>query len=157
MTQNPNVVELCPSSPDKPAKYFTQVFVSDKVKIPEQKPPKEQIVNIQRIITLEDVETIEVEVSGQVGKKVFVAGNVYLGVQYSAKRPEQTVHYVRFQLPFQAIILTDCGKLIDPADPIFDNGYVVHVCVEKLHKKQIDERTILFEILLLVWLEELQP
>lgn len=152
-----SIVELCPKAPDRTAKYFTEIFVSDIVRIPEQKPDKEQIVNLSRTITLEDVQTIQVDLPdpGVDGNKVFVAGNIYIGVQYVALRPEQTVHFARFQLPFQGIILADCGALIPPTDTIFGpNSYVVHVCVEKMVEKQIDERTILFEVLLLLWVEE---
>jgi len=89
------------------------------------------------------------------GNKIFVTGNVYLGVQYSADRPAQTVHYARFQLPFEAIIVGDCGDLIPPTDTIFGpNSYVVHVCVEKMEVVQIDKRTFSCRLLLLIWVEE---
>lgn len=154
---NPGVVELCPAAPDRVAKYFKEIFVSEIFTIPSQKPSKEQIVNVDRKIELLDVQTVEVDLPdpGVDGNKIFVAGNIYLGVQYSALREDQKVHFVRFQLPFQAIILDDCGNLIDPTDSIFTNGYVVHVCVEKMIPRQIDERTISFELLLLIWVEEI--
>ncbi|HAU32376.1 MAG: hypothetical protein XD78_1775 [Desulfotomaculum sp. 46_296] len=157
MDQQLNVVELCPVAPGKVAKYFTQILVSDTFTIPEQKPDKEQIINVSRDITLADVQTISVDLPdpGVDGNKIFAAGNVYLGVQYSADRPSQTVHYVRFQLPFQAVIVGDCGNLIPSTDTIFGpNSYVVHVCVEKMEYQQIDKRIIFFELLLLVWVEE---
>lgn len=156
-----SVVELCPSAPDREAKYFKEIFVSETFKIPEQKPPKEQIVNVDRKVTLEDVQTVTVtlpESQDPDGFKIFAAGNIYLGVQYSALREDQKVHFVRFQLPFQCIILDDCGDLIPIADTIYPDNYVVHVCVEKMLYKQIDERTIVFELLLLIWAEEIpQP
>lgn len=155
-----SVVELCPAFPDRVAKYFKEVFVSDTVTIPPQKPPKEQIVHIDRKIELIDVQTVTVTLPGppiplqpNPGNKIFVAGNVYLGVQYSALSDDQKVHFVRFQVPFQTYILGDCGLLIDPGDPIFTNGYVVHVCVEKMLEHQIDDRNITFELLLLIWVE----
>jgi len=158
---NSFVAELCPAS-ERPAAYFTEIFVSDVFKIPPQKPDKERIVNVQRSITLDDVQTITVELpDGSEGCKIFAAGNIYLGVQYSADREDQTVHFVRFQLPFQALIHQPCpevpglGGLIPCDAEIFEEGYVVHVCVEKLNTKQIDNRTILVEVLLLVWVEQI--
>ncbi len=151
-----SVVELCPA-PDREAKYFTQIFVSDTFTIPEQKPDKEQIINVSRTITLEDVQTVEVDLPdpGVDGNKIFATGNVYLGMQYTADRPTQTVHFAQFQLPYQAIIVGDCGGLIDPGDTIFGpNSYVVHVCVEQIEYQQIDKRKIFFKLLLLVWVEE---
>lgn len=157
-----SVVELCPAYPDKVAKYFKEIFVSQTFQIPPQKPPKELIVNVDRKIELVDVQTVQVTLPGppvpdqpNPGNKIFVAGNIYLGIQYSALRDDQKVHFVRFQLPYQTIILDDCGLLIDPTDTIFTNGYVVHVCVEKEIITQIDERTISTELLLLIWVDEI--
>lgn len=148
------VVELCPG-PDKPALYFTEIFVSDTFKIPPQKPDKDRIANVRKTVTLEDVQTVTIDIddSGVPDyEKVFVAGNIYLDVQYISTYENQSVHFVRFQLPFQTIILDDCG------DPLpygtLPEDYVVHVCIEKINEEQIDERTILFEVLLLVWLED---
>lgn len=121
MAGNSSIVELCPRYPDRTAKYFTEIFVSDTFTIPPQKPDKEQIIKVSRSITLEDVQTVAVDLpsgEGVDGNKIFVAGNIYLGVQYVADRPQQTVHFVRFQMPFQAIILADCGRLIPVDDTI---------------------------------------
>lgn len=159
-----SVVELCPAFPDKVAKYFKEIFVSGCFTIPPQKPSQESIVNVDRKVELVDVQTVTVEFpAGTVlipsqdnpGNKIFVAGNIYLGVQYSALAEDQKVHFVRFQLPFETIILDDCGLLIDPADPIFPNNYVAHVCVEKVLETQVDERNICFELLLLVWVSQI--
>lgn len=155
---NSTVVELCPSAPDRRAKYFTEIFVSGTFTIPPLKPDKDRVINIQHSIELVDVETIDVILPGQTtpaGKKVFVGGNIYLDIQYVSTRVTQTVHFVRFQLPFQAILLDDCGNLLPNDDTIFPDDYVVHVCVEKINEHQLDERTIFFEALLLVWIEEI--
>ncbi|ADL13017.1 SPOCS domain-containing protein [Acetohalobium arabaticum] len=154
--QNPDVVQLCPAFPDREALYFKEIFVSDTFKIPEEKPDKEQIVNVNTSVDLVDVQTIEVELpDGETGEKVFTAGNIYLDVQYSSTRETQTVHFVRYQLPFQTYIVTDCGDLITEGE--LPDDYVVHVCIEKMLEEQIDERTINFELLLLVWVEDATP
>lgn len=157
-----SVVELCPAYPDRPAKYFKEVFVSCCCEIPTKKPDAEIIVNVDRKIELVDVQTVTVTLPGapvitqpNPGNKVFVAGNIYLGVQYSALSEDQKVHFFRCQIPFEDIILDDCGLLIDPADTIFTNGYVVHVCVEKMLQELRDERTVCFELLLLLWVQEI--
>lgn len=161
------ISELCPAAPDRKAKYFKEIFVSDCFQIPTQKPNAEQIITVSRTFTLEDVETIKVELPPHdpccpclqiVGNKIFITGNVYLGLQYTALVPEQNVHFARFQLPFETFIVQDCGNLIPLDDPIFTNGYVVHICVERMKKELINERTVCVDLLLLVWIEELpQP
>ena len=123
------VVELCPAQ-DRRAKYFTELFVSGTFTIPPQKPDKDQVVNLQHSIDLYDVQTIDVVLPGETtpaGKKIFVGGNIYLDVQYVSTRVTQTVHFVRFQLPFQTLIHTDCVDLIPNDDTIFPDNYVVHV------------------------------
>ncbi|WBW96633.1 SPOCS domain-containing protein [Oceanirhabdus sp. W0125-5] len=157
MTRNLNssIVQLCPSAPDRVAKYFTEIFISQTVKIPYQKPNMEDIIKIIPEITIDVCDTIEVELpNGEKGNKIFVVGNVYLKVQYVSTNLNQSVHFVRYQIPFQAIILQPCGDLIDPTDSIFPDNYVVHVCIEKITKKIIDNRTAHFEMLMLVWVEE---
>ncbi|QHE54116.1 hypothetical protein [Pontibacillus sp. HMF3514] len=166
---NSSVVEVCPVYPDRPAKYFTELFASKTFKIPEQKPDKDEIVKVKHFVELVDVEVIDVflpdnDTDTPNGKKIFVAGNVYLDVQYVSTREEQTVHFVRYQLPFQTILLRDCAEFADPKenglipndDTIFPDNFVVHVCVENIVEKQLDERTIFFEVLLLVWLEQIE-
>lgn len=153
-----SVVELCPAYPDRVARYFTEVLVGETCTVPPAKPDKEKVVNLRPTVELVDVETVTVTLPttpATVGNKVFVGGRVWLDVQYISTRPDQSVHFFRCQLPFEAIILQDCGALIPTTDPIFGprTSYVVHVCLEKLTETQIDPRTIRFEALLLVWVE----
>ncbi len=150
--ENTGVVEICPA-PGREAFAFTQIFVSDIFEIPVQKPDAEQLVTITHNIDLKDVELIQfTDPDGNAWEKVFVAGNVYKLVQYTADVPEQTVHFVKFQLPFQTILVDDCGNPF-PQGTIPEN-YVVHVCVEKQIVTLIDERHVLVEVLLMVWLED---
>ncbi|WP_366924162.1 DUF3794 domain-containing protein [Metallumcola ferriviriculae] len=150
--ENTGVVEICPA-PGRPAFAFTQIFVSETFEIPEQKPDAEQIILAEHNITLEDVQLVKfTDPAGNEWEKVFVAGNIYKLVQYSAAVPEQTVHFVKFQLPFQTILVDDCGNPF-PLGTI-PTDYVVHVCVEKQIVTLLDERHILVEVLLMVWLED---
>ena len=149
------VAQLCPNA-DSVAKYFTEVIIDGNLVIPPQKPPKTHIVKTTTLITLKDVEVIEVTLpDGTTGKKILVAGIITLGIQYVADVPSQKVHFVHYEIPFEALVLDDCGDLLPSDDTIFTNGFVPHVCVEKLRLVQIDNRTINKTIVLQVWIEEI--
>lgn len=153
---NRGVVELCPNSTAR-AKYFTEVIINGNLHIPEQKPPKQHIVKTARLVEITCMDVIDVIPPGSttpIGRKIFVAGMVTLGIQYVADTPDQKVHFVHFDVPFSAIIQGDCGALIPVADTIFPDDFVVHVCVEKMRFTQVDNRTISKELVLLVWVEE---
>lgn len=146
------VVELCPTT-NSPALYFTEIVVDGNLTIPPQKPPKDRIVNVSHKIELKDVQVIEVTLPGATapaGSKIFVAGTITLGIQYIAVGPEQKVHYVHYELPFEALILNDCEGLITD----LPENYVIHVCVEKIRVSQVDPRTLNKEIVLMIWVEE---
>lgn len=154
---NSSIVELCPAAPDRVAKYFDEVFVSKVVTIPSQKPNMSDIIDLIPEITIEICETIDVKLpNGTTGKKIFVVGNVYLKVHYVSTNENQSVHFVRYPIPFQTFIVQPCGGLISDSDTIFPNNYVVHVCIEKVTKKVMDARTAFLELLMLVWVEEIQ-
>lgn len=153
---NSSIVQLCPAAPDRIAKYFNEIFVSETVTIPNLKPNMSDIIDVIPEITIEICETIDVTLpNGVTGKKIFVVGNVYLKIHYVSTNPNQSVHFVRYQLPFQTFIVDPCGGLIPATDTIFPDNYVVHVCIEKLTKKVLDERTAYLELLMLVWVEEI--
>ena len=153
---NSSIVQLCPSAPDRVAKYFNEIFVSDTVIIPVQKPNISDIISVNPEITIEICETINVTLpNGTTGKKIFVVGNIFLKVQYVSTNANQSVHFVSYKIPFQTFILDPCEDLIPATDTIFPDNYVVHVCIEKLTKKVLDVRTAYFELLMLVWIEEI--
>lgn len=147
--------EMCPNATSV-AKYFTEIIVNGNLIIPPQKPPKEHIVKVTHLVDITDVEVITVTLpNGTVaGNKIVVAGTLKLGIQYVADVPDQKVHFVHYDLPIAAIILTDCGLPINPADPIFPDNFVVHVCVEKIRIEQIDSRTLSKQIVLMIWVEQ---
>lgn len=154
-TLNNGVIETCPTATHV-ARYYTQLVLNGNLVIPPQKPPKTHIIKSTYDIKIRDVEVLTVTLPNGVvaGNKIVVSGTITLYIQYIADVPEQKVHVVHYDLPFNALVMDDCGKPINPADPIFPDNFVVHVCVEKTHFTQIDNRTISKQIVLMVWVEE---
>lgn len=147
------ISEFCPNN-NAAALYFTEIVLNGNLIIPPQKPPKTHIVKVTHLVKITDVEVLNIVPPSPAtsGYKIVVSGVITLGIQYIADTPDQKVHFVHYDLPFNAIIVKDCGALI-PSEP---TDIVAHVCVEKIRLTQIDPRTISKEIVLMVWIEQ-QP
>lgn len=161
--------ELCPTDPIQ--HYFTEIILCEDLTIPPQKPDKELITKVTHNFVVNDVEQLSVNLGDRdlsdpanfLRKKVAITGVVKLGIEYSADVPEQEVHFMHFDIPFQAIIgyrpcetgtpLGDFNRgLID--DPLFDiDNYYVHVCLEHEQYHQLSPRDIKAVLVLLIWLE----
>ena len=135
-----------------PVLFFTEVIINGNLIIPPQKPPKKHIIKDTHLIKLNDVDVIKVKNPDDsiAGYKILVSGIFTLGLQYVADVLDQKVHFVHYDLPFNALLMTDCGELI-PQKP---TDFVIHVCVEDIKLTQIDSRTINKQILLMVWAEK---
>jgi hypothetical protein len=140
--------ELCPG-PSDVVSYHVQLTLSGLLDIPLNKPPKDHIFNSIHEIDVTKLEPITVK--QPVGKKVLVVGKFMAGIEYIAKTPDQKVHFTHWDIPFQVLVKDNDGNLL-PFD--FDlSQYIAHVCVEHVEFQQVDERTIAYEIVLLVWLQ----
>jgi len=154
---------FCPS-PENPARYFTEIILNGNLAIPPCKPPIGNVLKVTHQVMLRDVEVLPVVLPGSTvpaGYKIVASGTITLNIQYVADVPEQKVHAVHYELPFNAIIMRDCALntsvfLIPPGDPILPDNFVPHVCVEKVRITQIDRRTLSKEIVLMVWVEQKQ-
>ncbi|GAB6139125.1 SPOCS domain-containing protein [Halanaerobaculum tunisiense] len=152
--------EKCPAPNDTVA-YSNQIVLEGQCTIPDTKPDKEKIFDIHHSIEIRKAQTInstEVIDNREVrGKKVVVAGLFNLGIEYSAKTPDQRVHFFHCSFPFQGLILREVNgeERLLPRDFSLDD-YLVHVCVEDLQIEQIDERTINRTVVLMIWLEPKQ-
>lgn len=140
--------ELCPR-PGDDVSYHIQIPLNGLVEIPLNKPPKEKIFNSTHEIDITKFCTITIKKPP--GKKIIVAGRMMIGIEYISKTVDQKVHFAHWDIPFQALIKNSDGTLL-PLD--FDLvNYVIHVCVEHEEYTQVDERTIAYEIILLIWLQ----
>ena len=146
--QSTSGYELCPKKKEDVI-YFTQIADTGDLEIPTQKPDVESIFDIIHEIKI--TETNEILVTKPVGKKVIVGGSLTLGIEYISKTITQKVHFAHWDLYFKALILNEDGTML-PLD--FDlNNYVVHICVEELKMIQLDERTVRYSYILLLWLQ----
>ena len=142
-------IERCPPSADIVA-YSLQIVLNGLLEIPLVKPPKERIFNTIHEISIS--RYISILVKKPPGKKVLVVGDIMVGIEYIASVPDQKVHFAHWDVPFQALIKNADGSLLSPDFDI--SQYNVYVCVEHEDYSPLNERTIVFDIVLLVWLQQ---
>jgi len=136
--------------------YFAEIVIDDNLIIPEPKPDIEQITNVIKNFTIDDVEVLTVNLGNLVGQKVIIAGTLTLGVEYSAAMPSQEVHFAHFDIPFKAMIkfrpCDDTNRGLIPAG--FDiNAYNIRICVEHEQYHIVNPREIEKVLVVLIWLE----
>lgn len=140
---------------------FAEIVINDNLIIPELKPDVELITNVIKDFQINDVEVLDVNLGavpvGQVqGRKVIIAGNLFLGVEYSAAVPSQELHFAHYCIPFKAMIkarpCTTINRGLLPPD--FDiNNYIIHICVEHEQYHVINPRELSKVLVVLIWLE----
>lgn len=152
--------------------YWKQMYLSEFLEIPAQKPDIEQInsvttsVNILRkevIITPKSYTTTE---SGTVpapnlegkrlsGRKLIIEGQLCQMIEYTAALTSQPVHSAEFFVPFSSYIvvpekiLIQDGLLTTEADSL-DVQFDVNACLEDVTVCALDARRILKQVTLLL-------
>lgn len=140
--------ELCPKNRNDVI-YFTQITDTGELIVPIQKPDVDSVFDV--IHQIEVTESKEILIINPVGKKVLVTGRLMVGVEYISKTITQKIHFAHWDLNFKALVMGENDILL-PLD--FDlNNYVVHVCVEDLKVTKIDDRTMKYSYVLLIWLQ----
>lgn len=146
--QSTNSYEFCPKKQED-VSYFIQISDTGNLEIPTQKPDVESIFDVIHEIKVTEIS--EILVRNPIGKKVLVSGGLTVGIEYISKTVTQRVHFAHWDLVFQALITQENETLL-PLD--FDlNNYVVHICVEDLKVIKVDDRTVRYSYVLLIWLQ----
>ena len=150
----------CPT-PTSTVATFVEIVINDNLIIPEQKPDVEFITNVIKNFQIDDVEVLDVNLGavppGQVqGRKVIIAGTLFLGVEYSAAVPSQELHFAHYCVPFKALIkqrpCTTTNRGLLP--PNFDiNDYNIRICVEHEQFHVVNTRELSKVLVVLIWLE----
>lgn len=150
----------CPT-PTSTVATFVEIVINDNLIIPEPKPDVELITNVTKNFQIDDVEVLDVNLGavppGQVqGRKVIIAGTLFLGVEYSAAVPSQELHFAHYCIPFKALIkqrpCTTTNRGLLP--PNFDiNNYNIRICVEHEQYHVVNPRELSKVLVVLIWLE----
>lgn len=142
--------------PDSTVYTFAEIVINDNLIIPEPKPDVELITNVIKNFKIDDVEVLDVNLGNHLGRKVIIAGTLFLGVEYSAAVPSQELHFAHYCIPFKAIIkarpCTISSRGLLPAD--FNiNDYIIHICIEHEQYHIVNPRELSKVLVVLIWLE----
>lgn len=129
---------------------FSQVSVSEIVKIPEQKPDMEQLVSIVESIDILSTKLINTGIGtsaeGQIltGKKLIVEVLVKQKVTYVADEPTQSVHAAHFEKPYSIFVVLPetMGTVPAPVEELFlQDKLTVKPYIEDICGIMVDKRT----------------
>jgi len=143
--------------PENP-KYFKQMNVVEIVKIPEQKPDIEQVVNVTvnaQIISIRVIDTVcSKSYEGQLlsGKKLILELKLEQKITYVADNSSQPVHAVHYEEVMKSVFVI-VPKEIDgvPIERLIkSNKLKVIPYIEDIYAEQRDKRTIFKNITLLI-------
>lgn len=152
--------------------YWKQMYLSESLEIPSQKPDAEQLnaivasVNILKkaVITtprsFNDVPAVPIalpNLEGKIltGRKLIIEGQICQQVEYTADEQTQPIHSVEFFVPFSSYIIipqtislnaNSVPTIYDTLDVDFD----VNACLEDINACLLDERRILMRITMLL-------
>lgn len=152
--------------------YWKQMYLSESLLIPPQKPDAEQINAIVASVSIlkktviatprsfNDTGTVPVAVPNLEGKlltgrKLIIEGQLCQQVEYTANELTQPIHSVEFFVPFSSYIVIPETVILN-ADSIptaydtLDVDFEVNVCLEDINACLLDERSILLRITMLL-------
>ncbi|MGG5460508.1 DUF3794 domain-containing protein [Clostridium sp. B9] len=154
--------------------YWKQMYVSETLEVPPQKPDMEQINSVdisvsifrQKVIktprsyddtTTPPTETPNLEGKLLTGRKLIIEGQLCQKIVYTADEDEQPVHSVHFYVPFSSYVVV-------PKEYTFTNSdgstytidslnitYEVNSCIEDVAICMLDERRLLKQVTLLLY------
>lgn len=148
----------------KSTPYWKQMYIPEKVRVPEEKPDIESInaVNVSVEILRKDViitpqSTIpNLEGKSLSGRKLIVEGVLTQVINYTALEPTQPVHTFHAYVPFSSFIVVpneiDFGTITTPnkVDSLFIN-FEVNACIEDISVSLYNTREVLKQVTLLLY------
>lgn len=139
------------------SRYFTQISITEIVKVPDAKPDIEQVLSIMvepEIMSLKVVDTPCIKsYEGQLlsGKKIIIELKLTQKVTYIADEPTQSVHAAHFEKTARSIFIVvpktingiSIEKLID-GQRLEVTPYIEDICGEQIDKRSISKCITLF-------------
>lgn len=149
--------------------YWKQMYISESLQIPEQKPDVEQINSIDISVDIIRAEVIKTprsyndtgavpvaqpNLEGRLlsGRKLIIEGQLCQKVVYTALETSQPLHSAHFYVPFSSFIVVPENVTFGTAtEDSFNVRFDVNVCVEDVTACVIDKRSILKQVTLMLY------
>lgn len=131
---------------------WTQMDVSEILSVPVQKPDIEQLISLystvdiisQKVIITPIPPTVTENLEGTIltGRKLIIEGILSQKIVYTADVPSQSIHSVRFDIPFSAFIVLPTGTALSTKYTI--EPYIEDIFICASNKRQIFKNITLF-------------
>ncbi|TYQ18280.1 UNVERIFIED_CONTAM: uncharacterized protein DUF3794 [Acetivibrio alkalicellulosi] len=155
-----NITEVINNYP-----YWKQMYISEKLTIPSNKPDIEQINSVdisvsiirKKVIKTPTIPIPNIEGKLLSGRKLIIEGQLCQKIVYTADIPDQPVHSVHFYVPFSSFIVVpeevtfEVQNGQDITRDSLDVNYEVNSCVEDVSACILDNRSILKQVTLLLY------
>lgn len=136
------IADVFPSSP----KAFTEISVTENLKIPDQKPEAEQLLKVMAEASVLSKRIVQTPVgkssSGLIstGAKLIVELNIREKIVYVASEPSQSVHAFENEKIVSSYIVLP--KILLPLTPGLPDVITVEAFIEDIFVKLTDKRNI---------------
>lgn len=154
--------------------YWKQMYISETLEVPPQKPDMEQINSVDISVSIFRQKVIktprsyddsinppvaEPNLEGKLlsGRKLIIEGQLCQKIVYTANEDEQPVHSAHFYVPFSSYIVVPKEYTFTNADgstitiDSLNINYEVNSCIEDVSICMIDERSLLKQVTLLLY------
>lgn len=149
--------------------YWKQMYISESLQIPTQKPDVEQINSIDVSVNIIRAEVIKTprsyddtgavpvaqpNLEGRLlsGRKLIIEGQLCQKVVYTALETTQPLHSAHFYVPFSAfIVVPETITFGTVTEDSFNVNFDVNACIEDVTACVIDKRSILKQVTLMLY------
>lgn len=149
--------------------YWKQMYISESLQIPAQKPDIEQINSIDVSVSILRAEVIKTprsyddtgvlpvaqpNMEGRLlsGRKLIIEGQLCQKVVYTALETSQPLHSAHFYVPFSSFIVVPEQITFETVtEDSFNVNFDVNTCIEDVTSCVIDKRSILKQVTLMLY------
>lgn len=149
--------------------YWKQMYISESLQIPAQKPDIEQINSIDVSVNILRAEVIKTprsyddtgavpvaqpNLEGRLlsGRKLIIEGQLCQKVVYTALETSQPLHSAHFYVPFSSfIVVPEEVTFGTVTEDSFNVRFDVNACIEDVAACVIDKRSILKQVTLMLY------
>lgn len=144
----PYKLKECTPSCSEEIAFSKEILVCAEIPIPPHKPNVDHVIQLKHEVFIESITKIPIRVHTEKIKyfNLLIRGTLSLYVEYSTELPEQTVHLVHTEIPFDSLIPSEMGDSFNEINlhQLSFHVKVDQIGLEKVNSRLLDNTTALF-------------
>lgn len=147
--------ECTPSCSEEIA-FSKEILICAEIPIPPHKPNVDHVIQIKHEVFIENITQIPIRAHTEKIKyfNLLIRGILSLYVEYSTELPEQTVHLVHTEIPFDSLIPSEMGESLNEFNL---HQLALHVKVDQIGLEKINSRLLDNTTALFFWVKKNAP